>query len=164
MMRRAPLGMMGNFTGRAVALCSFLACLAAGASAPVPAAAPAQPADSGALHAWQGGDDPASLERWVHAHLHRADAAIARVVAVKGAHTVTNTLRPYDDAVNQLALASNQASVLYGVGATGELRDRAQALTQEANAASTALSLNQPVYRALAALPAPADAATRHYL
>ena len=164
MMRRAPLGMMGNFTGRAVALCSFLACLAAGASAPVPAAAPAQPADSGALHAWQGGDDPASLERWVHAHLHRADAAIARVVAVKGAHTVTNTLRPYDDAVNQLALASNQASVLYGVGATGELRDKAQALTQEANAASTALSLNQPVYRALAALPAPADAATRHYL
>ena len=164
MMSRAPLDEMRDFAGT-LALCSFLACLAAGAGAPVPAAAqPAPPADASLLHAWEGGDDPSSLERWVHAHLRRADAAIARVVAVKGAHTIANTLRPYDDAVNQLTLASNQASVLYGVGATRELRDKAQALTQEANAASTALSLNQPVYRALAALPAPADAATRHYL
>jgi len=54
--------------------------------------------------------------------------------------------------------------VLYGVGATKELRDKAQALTQQAIAATVALSLNQPVYRALAALPAPGDAATRHYL
>src|SRR5215472_3895280 len=149
MMRRAP-----------VWLCSLLACIA-GTSGPVPAAVPA---DAATLHAWESGDDPLSLERWVHAHLQRADAAIARVVAVKGPHTVANTLRPYDDAVNQLALATNQASVLYGVGATKELRDKAQALTQEANAGSTALSLNQPVYRALAALPAPAGAATRHYL
>ena len=153
-----------DFAGTPGLLCSVLACLAAGATAPVPAAAPAEPAESSALHAWEGGDDPPSLERWVHAHLQRADAAIARVVAVKGAHTVANTLRPFDDALNELALASNQASVLYGVAATKELRDKAQALTQEASGASTALSLNQPVYRALAALPAPADAATRHYL
>ena len=160
MMSRAPQDKMRDFAGT-LALCSLIACVAAGAAAELPAA---EPADSGALHAWEGGDDPASLERWVRAHLRRADAAIARVVAVKGAHTVANTLRPYDDAVTELALATNQASVLYGVGVTSELRDKAQALTQEANAASTALSLNQPVYRALAALPAPADAATRHYL
>jgi thimet oligopeptidase len=170
MMSRAPLAARGgrssirqrrNFAAPRVTFCSVLACLAAAAATEVPAAAPA---DSGALHAWEGGDDPSSLERWVHAHLRRADAEIARVVAVQGAHTVANTLRPYDDAVNELALASNQASVLYGVGATRELRDKAQALTQEATAASTALSLNQPVYRALAALSAPADAATHHYL
>jgi len=142
------------------ALCLLLVCFA-GTSGPVPAAVPA---DAATLHAWESGDDPLSLERWVHAHLQRADAAIARVVAVKGAHTVSNTLRPYDDAANELALASNQASVLYGVGATKELRDKAQALTQQAIAATVALSLNQPVYRALAALPAPGDAATRHYL
>ncbi|HZC87457.1 MAG TPA: M3 family metallopeptidase, partial [Steroidobacteraceae bacterium] len=160
MMSRAPLDKMRDFAGT-LALCSLIACLAAGAATAVPAA---EPAASGALHAWEGGDDPASLERWVRAHLRRADAAIARVVALKGAHTIANTLRPYDDAVTELALATNQASVLYGVGVTSELRDKAQALTQEANAASTALSLNQPLYRALAALPAPADAATRHYL
>jgi len=146
------------------ALCCPLACLALGAVMPLSATTPAAPGDAATLHAWEGGDDPQSLDRWVHTHLRQADAAIARVVAVKGAHTVANTLRPYDDALNELALASNQASVLYGVGATSELRDKAQALTQEANAAATALSLNQPVYRALAALPAPADPATRHYL
>jgi thimet oligopeptidase len=150
-----------DFVGTPAVLCFVLACVFGGAVAPGPAA---EPADAATLHAWESGDDPLSLERWVHAHLKRADAAIARVVAVKGAHTLANTLRPYDDAVNELALASNQASVLYGVGATKELRDEAQALTQEANAATTALSLNQPVYRALVALPAPADAATRHYL
>jgi thimet oligopeptidase len=153
--------MRRNFAGSP----ALLACLTAGALAMAPATAPAAaPADTAALHAWEGGDDPAGLGRWVHAHLKRADAAIARVVAVKGAHTVANTLRPYDDAVNELALATAQASVLYGVGATKELRDKAQALTQEANAANTALSLNQAVYRALAALPAPDDAATHHYL
>src|SRR5438034_9217315 len=53
---------------------------------------------------------------------------------------------------------------MYGVGATKELRDEAQSLTQTANAAYTALNLNQAVYRALATVPSPADAPTRHYL
>jgi len=132
------------------------------------AAAPRQPAPPAAvadtLHAWAGGDDPAALEAWVHDHMRRADVQLARLLAVKGTRTVPNTLRPYDDAVNELTFAAVQSSVLYGVGATAELRDKAQALTQTANAALTALSLNQPVYRALAALPAPGDAATRHYL
>ena len=165
--REIPLAVSGeraaktrNFAATSAALCTLLACLA-GAAGPVSAAVPA---DAASLHAWESGDDPLSLELWVHAHLQRADAAIARIVAVKGAHTVSNTLRPYDDAVNELALATNQASVLYGVGASKELRDKAQALTQEANGATVALSLNQPVYRALAVLPAPADPATRHYL
>jgi thimet oligopeptidase len=116
------------------------------------------------LHAWEGGDSPAALEVWVQGHLHRADADIARVLKVKGARSVANTLRPYDDALNRLLLAVSQASVMYGVGATKELRDKAQALAQTANAAYTALNLNQAVYRALVAVPTPADAATRHYL
>jgi thimet oligopeptidase len=137
------------------------------ASAPLPgwsiAAAPPAGASS-ELHAWELGDDPAALDRWVHLHLERADAAIARLTAVKGARTVANTLHPYDDAVNELDLATYQASVLYGVGATKELRDKAQALTEIANAAVTALSLDPAVYQALAAVPSPADPATRHYL
>jgi thimet oligopeptidase len=141
-----------------------LALLAAAALPSVPALAAQQPGASAELHAWEGGDDPAALDAWVHGHLRRADAAIARLTAVKGAHTVANTLRPYDDAVNELDLATYQASVLYGVGATKELRDKAQALTETANAAVTSLSLNPAVYQALAAVPAPADAATRHYL
>jgi thimet oligopeptidase len=116
------------------------------------------------LHAWEGGDDAAALKGWVHHHLTRAEADVARLLAVKGTRSVENTLRPYDDAFNELIFAQQQSSVLYGVGASKALRDAAQALTQEASAASTALSLNQAVYRALAAVPTPADAATRQYL
>jgi thimet oligopeptidase len=136
-------------------------------AAAVPAAA-AAPAGAGSasprLHAWEAGDDPAALDAWVHEHLRRADANVARLVGVKGVRTLANTLRPYDNANNELAFAVAQAGLIYGVGATRELRDKAQALTQTANAALTALSLNQPVYRALAGLPRPADPAVRQYL
>jgi len=131
-----------------------------------PATATAAGAAHGSLrlHAWEAGDDPAALDAWVHRRMHLADVDVARLVAVKGPRTVANTLRIYDDANNELFLAQAQAQVLYGVGATRELRDKAQALTQEASDAATALSLNQAVYRALAAVPQPADAASRYYL
>jgi thimet oligopeptidase len=142
----------------------ILTVLASATVAALAASPPAPAAASAELHAWEAGDDPAALDRWVHGHMRRADAAVAKLTAVQGAHTVANTLRPYDDAVNELTFASQQSAVLYGVGATKALRDRAQALTRTATAALTALSLNQAVYRALAAVPTPADAATGHYL
>jgi thimet oligopeptidase len=135
------------------------------AAAPgAPPAAATSPPASAELHAWENGDDPAALDAWVHRRLHGADEQVARLVAVKGTRTIANTLRPYDDANNELFLAQAQAQVLYGVGATKALRDKAQALTQEASDAATALSLNPAVYRALAALPRPADTPTRYYL
>ena len=130
---------------------------AAFAAAPPAAAAPA-------VLAWEAGDTPAALEGWVKQRLQRADAAVARLLAVKGARSVDNTLAVYDEAYDALYDAQAQSSVLYGVGATKELRDKAQALTQSASAALTALNLNPEVYRALAAVPAPADAGVRHYL
>jgi thimet oligopeptidase len=143
-----------------VLACAVLPVCAAAARAAAPAAAGTWKD----LHAWEGGDSPAALEAWVQEHLHRADADIARVLAVRGVRSVANTLRPYDDAVNELLLAVSQSSVIYGVGTTKELRDKAQSLTQTANAAYTALNLNQAVYRGLVAVPTPQDAATRHYL
>ena len=136
-----------------------VAAVAAGA----PAAA-ASPSSAAQLHAWEAGDDPGALDAWVHRRMRDADDQVARLVAVKGARTVANTLRPYDYANNELFLAQAQAQALYGVGATKALRDKAQALTQEASDAATALSLNQAVYHALAAIARPADAATRYYL
>src|SRR3984893_6267545 len=127
----------------AVLACAALPAWAAGA-------APPEAVASKDLHAWEGGDDPAALDTWVHEHLRRADADIARVVAVKGARTVGNTLRPYDDAANELILSVTQSSVMYGVPATKSLGKQAEGLTQIAKPASTALNHNQPVYRALA--------------
>jgi len=159
--------MVGRSHGRAVPfilLCAALPALAAAAPEPTAAAAATRGASSADLHSWEAGDDPGAFESWVRAHLQRADADIARLRAVKGARTLANTLRVYDDAFDQLLLATLQSSVMYGVGATTELRDKAQALTQTSNAALTALNLNHDVYAALAALPAPADPATRQYL
>ena len=156
MLARSPRGRRPPSFAVVVACAVLPACAAA--------AAPTSAHGEKALHAWEGGDSPAALEAWVQDRLRRADADVARVLGAKGARSVPNTLRPYDDAVNELLLAVSQSSVIYGVGATRELRDKAQSLTQTANAAYTALNLNQGVYRALAALPSPADGATRHYL
>ncbi len=156
MLARSPRGRRPPSFAVVVACAVLPACAAA--------AAPTSAHGEKALHAWEGGDSPAALEAWVQDRLRRADADVARVLGAKGARSVANTLRPYDDAVNELLLAVSQSSVIYGVGATRELRDKAQSLTQTANAAYTALNLNQGVYRALAALPSPADGATRHYL
>src|SRR5213082_591406 len=156
MLARSPRGRRSPSFALVVACAMLPACAAA--------AAPTAAHGEKALHAWEGGDSPAALEAWVQDRLRRADADVARVLGAKGARSVANTLRPYDDAVNELLLAVSQSSVIYGVGATRELRDKAQSLTQTANAAYTALNLNQGVYRALAALPSPADSATRHYL
>jgi len=166
---RGPLVVM-LLTGAALPAVAATPATAAATTAASTAAAPAAVKSAGTtrrsagLHAWEAGDDPAALAAWVHRHMHLADVEVARLVAVKGPRTVANTLRTYDDANNELFLAQAQAQVLYGVGATAELRDKAQALTQEASDAATALSLNQAVYRALAAVPQPTDAATRYYL
>ena len=144
------------------------ACLLALLAAPaLLAAAPAAPPAPAAtdLHAWEAGDDPAALDTWVHGHLTRADADVAKLLAASGARSVANTLRPYDDAVDELNLATSArracctASAPPRSCATRHRRSR-----ETANAALTALNLNQAVYQALAALPAPDDAATRHYL
>ena len=80
------------------------------------------------LHAWVGGDDPAQLELWVNQRLAAEQASLAKLLAVTGPRTLANTLQPFDEAQNQLALAGNQAYLLFALGKTAPLRDKAQAL------------------------------------
>jgi thimet oligopeptidase len=117
------------------------------------------------LHAWTGGADPADLETWVNARLAAVKADIDKVTAVTGEHTVANTVRPYDDALNELNLAGNEAYLMYAVGDAAPLRDKGQALVSKISSVQTDLNLNQAVYKALAAVPLPAnDPATKHYV
>lgn len=117
------------------------------------------------LHAWTGGADSAALETWVNARLAAEKADIDQLIAVKGTRTVENTLRAYDDAQNELALAGNEAYLMYAVGNAAPLRDKGQELVAKVSSASTDLNLNPEVYRALSAVPLPAnDPATKHYL
>lgn len=117
------------------------------------------------LHVWESGTTPAALETWVSSRLAAAKADIDKLTAVQGDHTIANTLRLYDDAQNELALAGNEAYLMYSVGDSAPLRDKGQELVSKISSATTDLSLNPAVFRALAAIPAPGnDPAAKHYL
>ncbi len=124
----------------------------------------AQPA-ADPLHAWMIGSDPAALDTWVNQRLADSKSDVDKLLAVAGPRTVENTLRPFDDAQNELTLAGNNAYLLFSVADAAPMRDKAQAMTSKISSAATDLSLNQGVYKALAAIPLPTnDPATRHYL
>jgi thimet oligopeptidase len=116
-------------------------------------------------HAWAVAKDPAALQSWISERLAAEKADLDKLLAVKGPRTVENTLRPFDDAQNELAVAGNNAFLLYSLADTALMRDMGQKMTEVVSAANTDLALNQPVYQALAAIPLPTnDPATRHYL
>ena len=106
-----------------------------------------------------------TLEAWVKARLARHQDAIDRLLTVQGPRTLENTLRPYDEAVAELAATGSQTALLDSVYPDKTVRDAAQALTQLVAHAGVALGLNQKVYQALTEIPPEtADEATRHYL
>ena len=116
------------------------------------------------LHIWVGKLDPAGAEKWVTLHLEQEQKYVDELLAVDGPRTIENTLRPYDNAQNELTLAY-ESGLLYSVAPQKKVRDAGQALAQKAQEAASALSLNQDVYRALAAVDiSAADPATRHYM
>ena len=121
------------------------------------------------LHAWVGATTPAALTAWISERLAAEQKDLDVLMAVKGTRTVENTLRPLDDAQNELAIAGNQAYLLYSLADGADMRDKAQAELNRISSAATDLSLNQGVYRALVAVPLPTgsskdDLATKHYI
>src|SRR6516165_8851643 len=117
------------------------------------------------LHAWTVAKDPAALQSWVNERLAAEKADLDKLLAIKGSRTVENTLRPFDDAQNELAIAGNNAFLLYSLADAAPMRDMGQKLSEVVSAANTDLALNQQVYKALTAIPLPTnDPATRHYI
>jgi thimet oligopeptidase len=107
----------------------------------------------------------AGLQAWVEARVVRHEELLAGMLAVTGARTAENTLRPYDDALFALSVAGSQSGLLNSVYPDKEIRDKAQDMTQKIAEAGTALSLNRDVYRALSEVSLDgADDATRHYV
>jgi thimet oligopeptidase len=94
-----------------------------------------------------------------------AQAQIDALLEVKGARTVENTLRPFDEAQRELDLAGSGASLLTNASPNKELRDLGDEVSQKVSAQATALGLNPDVYHALQAVDAAAaDKATKYYL
>ena len=117
------------------------------------------------LHIWAGKLDRAGTEKWVGDHLAREQKYLDDLLAVKGQRTIENTLRPFDDAQNELNVAGSQAYLMFALASQKDVRDSGQALFQKVQQAGSALALNQEVYRALTAVDvAMADPATRHYM
>jgi len=117
------------------------------------------------VHVWAGQLNAANLEKWVGGHLAQEQKYVGELLAVKGPRTIENTLRPYDNAQNELALAGFQAILMNGLAPEKGVRDAGEAMAQRVQEASNALELNQDVYKALAALNvSAADPATRHYV
>jgi thimet oligopeptidase len=119
------------------------------------------------LHAWEAGGAASAeaLSAWVGARLTAHEAALAALLAVEGPRTAANSLRLFDEALEQLSLAGAQAGVLNSVAADKAVRDQAQQEAQRVAQAGSALSLNRAVYEALAGIDLEgASAATRHYV
>ena len=117
------------------------------------------------LHIWVGKLDRSGAEKWVQAHMAQEQKYVDILLAVKGPRTLENTLRPFDDAQNELTVAGAEAYLMNAVAPEKEVRDTGQSLAQQVQEATTALSLNQDVYRALTAVDvSTADPAVRHYM
>jgi thimet oligopeptidase len=117
------------------------------------------------LHVWAGKLDRPGAEKWVANHLSREQKFVDDLLAVKGTRTIENTLRPFDDASNELTIAGAESYLMFAVAPQKEVRDAGQALAQKVQEANTILSLNQEVYRALQAVDiSSAEPATRHYM
>jgi len=128
---------------------------------------PVDVAASQELHAWEAGgaDSAEALSAWVGARLKAHEAALTALLAVQCERTPENSLRLYDEAIEQLGLAGSQAGILNSVAAEKAVRDQAQLEAQRVAQAASAMSLNRAVYEALAAIDlSNSSAATKHYV
>jgi thimet oligopeptidase len=117
------------------------------------------------LHLWNAPATAEAATEWTEYHLAASRAKIADLLAVTGPRTVANTLALFDQAQWHLRMAGSQTGVMFMVHPSAAVRDAAQNLSQSVSAEGVALSLNQDVYKALAAIDAAnEDAATQYYL
>ncbi len=153
-------------------LCAVLATAALAAPPEVSAAQPmpvrhgsmlASPADNAPF--FTGHPDAATFKVRTERRLKTAQAALDRMLAVKGTRTIPNTLMPFDEISRQLDMAASQCGLMEQVSPDSATRATAEELTQEISKFATALSLNRKVYDAIAALKTDGlDDETKYYV
>ena len=114
---------------------------------------------------WSSKPDVGAFEKIENERLAAAQKALDQLVAANGSRTIENTLAPYDEAVHQLGSAQYFAGLMEQVHPDSTFRDHATEMVRKVGQAITTLSLNQDVYKALAAVDvSKADPATRYYV
>jgi thimet oligopeptidase len=114
---------------------------------------------------WTGQPDSARFAAITAERLAAAQKSWDRLLAVKGRHTVANTLVPYDDIIGRADVAGRQATLIREVHPDAAVRQAAEAANQAVSKFTTELSLSRPVYDALRAIDLRgADAETKFYV
>jgi thimet oligopeptidase len=131
----------------------------------ISAGASAQTATVAQAPVWINKPDIAAFEKTENDRLAAGQRAIDQILSVKGAHTIENTLVPYDEIVRQYNAAGYLAGLLQQVHPDAKYRDSATGMTSKVGEAYSSLALNQGIYKALAAVDiSGADPATRYYV
>ena len=108
---------------------------------------------------------PDALTRSLEAHLGTAQQMLDRLAAMKGPHTVENTLRLYDDITLEISRARNPALVLSNTHPDLAMQKAADAMLVRTQEFEASRQSNRAVYDALAAIDAShADPQTQYYL
>ena len=132
-------------------------------SAATSVASTAAPADNAPF--WTGHPGAAQLKARAEKRLAQSKTAKDRLLAVKGTHTIANTLAPFDEISRQLDMAGTQSGLMEEVSPDSATRATAEAVSQEISKFGTDLSLDRQVYEALSAMDLTgADAETRYYV
>src|SRR5204863_8772950 len=127
--------------------------IAAPGTATQSAAPPPVPgAGASSIPFWTGMADAASFERAMDARLANARRLLGQLTSTKGAHTIENSLRPYDDLQLELDAVGSQAELIRSVHPDAKVREIAEKVSQRAAALATELSLNRDVFDAIKAL------------
>jgi len=114
---------------------------------------------------WSGKPDAAAFEEIQKGRIARARQGIEKLTAVKGKHTIENSLTVYDAILTELNLAGSQSNLVENTNPDSALRATAEKMSREVSALSTEISLNKGVYDALAGMDvSKADPATRFYV
>ena len=128
-------------------------------------AAPLTPPDTDNQPFWTGHPDATAFERALDGRLARARGILARLVAVTGRRTVSNTLAPYDYLMRELDRAGSEAGLIRSVHPDTALRQAAERSDQRISALATEISLDRRVFQAIDAVDlVDADPVTRHYV
>jgi thimet oligopeptidase len=140
-----------------------LSCLALAPVLPARAATPIPAADVAPF--WTGKPNAAQFKVRTEKRLANAQAALTKLLAVKGKRDLANTLEPFDEIARQLDMAGSQCGLMEEVSPDSTTRSTAEGLSQEISKFVTDLSLNRKVYDAIAAMDlSSADAETKYYV
>jgi thimet oligopeptidase len=114
---------------------------------------------------WKDKPGVADFEKIENDRLAAARRAIEQIPTVASAHTIENTLVPFDEATRLLNQAFNFSELIRQVHPDAGYREHAATMTAKVSKAQTGLLLNRQVYEAMAALDiSQVDPATRHYV